>query len=332
MRGFYWKRALWNFSAALLLAISLFVLVAASIHYGLTDLLGLTAMAKDALFCCKTVFSWCLVSPNMFKAIIPWVGFGIVTAGLATASFRSCRSLMVSRRFLRNIYPAPQKSFPALNTLAGDGDIKIIPFEDSVLKSAFTIGLLRPRVYVSTGLIHELTDGELRAVILHEVHHAVNKDPLRLFILTFIRNTFFFLPMGHYLNDSFYVHKELAADEGAASKTGRPFDLATALLKMVRIKRKPLPAGVPILEKGEFIERRVKSLLEPDTKRDRFPKGSVLFTVAAMMILFMTLVLPINAGTPAMEKCNHNYCLSEKSVCPNNMKDCERSCEKMRKK
>ena len=47
---------------------------------------------------------------------------------------------------------------------------------------AFCAGLLRPRVYVSTGALERLGEAELAAVVAHEAHHAARRDPLRLLV------------------------------------------------------------------------------------------------------------------------------------------------------
>ena len=43
-------------------------------------------------------------------------------------------------------------------------------------------GLLRPRVYVSTGALERLGEAELAAVVAHEAHHAARRDPLRILV------------------------------------------------------------------------------------------------------------------------------------------------------
>ncbi|MEZ0291633.1 MAG: M56 family metallopeptidase, partial [Solirubrobacteraceae bacterium] len=45
---------------------------------------------------------------------------------------------------------------------------------------AFCTGLLRPQLFVSSGAVAALGEGELRAVVEHEAHHARRRDPLRL--------------------------------------------------------------------------------------------------------------------------------------------------------
>lgn len=50
--------------------------------------------------------------------------------------------------------------------------------EDSRCR-AFAAGSVRPTVYVTTGAIDSLDERELRAVLLHEAHHARTRAPLR---------------------------------------------------------------------------------------------------------------------------------------------------------
>jgi len=332
MKGYWWKIALQSFSGAILMAFSLFILIAASVHYGFTNLLGLTTLASSALACCKTLFSWCLVSPTMFMTVIPWVGFGIVIIGLIVAMFRAVRNLWLARKFTGALRQVPMDRFPELDKLADTYGVSIIAFEDIRLKSAFALGLVRPKVYISTQLISELTQKELICVTLHEIHHVERKDPLKLFILSVIKDMFFFLPLGGYLSNIFYRTKELAADERAARLTGRPVDLAQALLKMIKMKREFTPVGVPMLDNPSLVAERVKELLEEpgEGKRSDRPVKLVLATtVAALFAMVLALTAPIYAGANRMEKCNQNYCLTAPKACPAGVDDCKKMCAVM---
>lgn len=318
MNGYWWKMALHSFLGAVAMALSLFIVIAASIHYSVPHLLGLTSRAGSALACCKTAFSWCLVSPTMFMTIIPWIGFGIVTTGLIVAVFKSVRNMIISRRFLSVLDAVPIDRFPELKSITKSSDIPIVPFDDKLFNSAFTLGLLKPKVYISTALAGELTKGELATVVFHELHHAEEKDPLKLFVLSFIKDVFFFLPLGHYLTDLFCRTKELAADERAVCETGRPLDLAQALLKMIRMNRKTVPVGVPILDKPSLVKKRIKELLEPGGENGGKGPFTVVIvtTVAVLFVMVLAMAVPIYAGGRQMEKCNHTYCKSEESSCP----------------
>jgi BlaR1 peptidase M56 len=83
-------------------------------------------------------------------------------------------------------------------------------FEDERPR-AFCAGLLRPRVYVSTGAVATLDEPAIRAVLLHERHHAGRHDPLRLATGRALARALFFLPgIGELVR-----HQESLAELGA---------------------------------------------------------------------------------------------------------------------
>jgi hypothetical protein len=94
---------------------------------------------------------------------------------------------------------------------------------------AFCSGLWRPRVYVSRGTLELLSADQLAAVVAHEQHHARRRDPLRLLLARSLGEGLFFLPALGRLADRYTALAELAADEAAVRRVGRPA-LAAALL------------------------------------------------------------------------------------------------------
>lgn len=95
---------------------------------------------------------------------------------------------------------------------------------------AFCAGLLRPRIFVSSGTREQLSAEELSAVIAHEAHHQRNRDPSRILIVRLLAESFFFLPVLRRLGDRYRELAELAADD-AASAAHSPRILASALLR-----------------------------------------------------------------------------------------------------
>jgi len=95
---------------------------------------------------------------------------------------------------------------------------------------AFCAGLLRPRVYLSTGALETLSRQELRAVLAHEAHHAACRDPLRLLAARALGDGLFFLPAIRRLRHHCATAAELAADEAAVHAGGGPQPLASAML------------------------------------------------------------------------------------------------------
>jgi Zn-dependent protease with chaperone function len=80
---------------------------------------------------------------------------------------------------------------------------------------AFCAGLLRPRIYVSSGAVETLDEIALNAVLLHERHHVRRRDPLRLALGGVLTRALFFLPNLRQLVRRQQELAELSADEAA---------------------------------------------------------------------------------------------------------------------
>jgi Zn-dependent protease with chaperone function len=105
---------------------------------------------------------------------------------------------------------------------------------------AFCIGLLRPRVVVSTGLVEQVSSSELAAILAHERRHQQRRDPLRFLVVTLLRSMLYPLPIIHDLSRTFLTLLEIEADEAAIACSGRPA-LASALHKLLTLSA---PYGV----------------------------------------------------------------------------------------
>jgi len=161
------------------------------------------------------------------------LALGSVGVAVVTLTVRSAlRQLRDSRRFergLRVIRPV-------------DAQSAVLLLDDDA-PQAFCVGLLRPRVYVSTGALAVLSDAESNAVIAHEAHHARRRDPLRMMVARAVADGLFFLPVAKQLAHRYAALAELAADEAAERRTGDRLALASALMTF---DAHPHPAAVGI--------------------------------------------------------------------------------------
>lgn len=138
---------------------------------------------------------------------------------LATACRAAMRRVSWQWRFLRRLDRLPTRR---------DGDVLV--FEDPT-PLAFCAGLLRPRIYVSSGAVAALDPGALDAVIAHERRHRDRRDPLRVLLATVLSEALFFLPVIARLRDRFVDVLELDADDAAVrARGGDPGALASAML------------------------------------------------------------------------------------------------------
>jgi beta-lactamase regulating signal transducer with metallopeptidase domain len=151
---------------------------------------------------------------------------------------------------------------------------------------AFCAGLLNPRVYVSSGAVATLDEPALRAVVLHERHHARRRDPLRLATGKVLVRALFFMPGLPELIRRQQALAELSADESAVNAGAENRSaLARAMLSFSDGS-----------EPGEGIDpARVDHLLgEPPSWR--FP---ALLCLAGLSVLALMTAFAVLAGQVA---------------------------------
>ena len=269
----------------------------AGLVLGLPHLVDLTARL---LAWCRSIMLLCVPYASVIKAGFLWSGTLIVGGGVLYALFKGAAGLVRARMALRRL--------PLVDRGLGVSLIK-----DDNLKVAFTHGLLRPRIYLSTGLIKGLSRDELRAVLLHEAHHRRYRDPLRFFFMSFLRDLVFYLPVAGWFASEFMERKEKAADDSVVSRTGDTLGLASALLKVARATPVEITAlSASIKGKGSgSIEDRIRRLV--DDEECKHKSGSrpvsarlVASSVAIAILLLLSVSLPIFAsGTPGKGDCNN---------------------------
>jgi Zn-dependent protease with chaperone function len=124
---------------------------------------------------------------------------------------------------------------------------------------AVTHGLWRPRVAISTGLLALLGPQELEAVLAHERHHVLRRDPLRLLLARAALAALLWTPGGRALLHTFTEASELAADAFAMEQVG-PRTLASALHKIARAAVPPQPLARPAAGIGGTFAARVAQI------------------------------------------------------------------------
>jgi len=97
---------------------------------------------------------------------------------------------------------------------------------------AFTYGIFRPTIILSTWMVEHLDLRELEAVLAHELEHVARRDYLMVWLSMILRDAFFYLPSCQTAYQQLQREKELACDDMAVRVTQRPLALASALAKV----------------------------------------------------------------------------------------------------
>ncbi len=195
-----------------ILGVAAVVVLALAVAVGLSSVTFDVPSAVALAQACRT-----FTLPDISVASVTGLALGSLAVAVMMLSARSAaRQVRASRRFLRTL------------AICGRERGDAVLFEDA-RPQAFCAGLLRPRIYLSTGAVQTLSVSELDAVMAHEAHHARLRDPLRVLIARVLSDALFFLPAVRRLGDRYSALAELAAD-GAAVRSGGPQPLASALL------------------------------------------------------------------------------------------------------
>ncbi|GMR05269.1 MAG: hypothetical protein BMS9Abin24_069 [Thermodesulfobacteriota bacterium] len=259
------------------------------------QLAGLVSMLFEL---CRSVALLCVSATSLVMAALMWTAVASLGVGFLYATVRQVRAMLRSARAL-SILPV------------ADGKKSIVLIKDDAIATAFTWGLLRPRIYLSTGLIKKLTRAELRAVVLHEAHHRRHRDPLRYFLAAFIKDMFFYLPIGVHLASRLRFLRERAADDSAVSRTQDPLNLAGAMVKVARLGAGALPGHrEAAFFKGEPVEGRIRRLVEgAEEPHPSPPAWAVLSSSIAGLALVISLFVPIAAhGRYGQVFCSEGHC------------------------
>lgn len=274
------------------------------------------AFASSVIELCHGLFNRCLGYVAFARMAFFWAGGLILLSGLVFAACRAAATLFRSYRAIRRL---PLKNKGA----------NVVLIEDRTISAAFTHGIIRPRIYISRGLMESLDCRELRAVLHHELCHKKNCDPLRFFLLSILKDIFFFIPLASYLYGLIGDRQEKKADDRAVSSMCEPLSIAGALVKLAR-EGAPRPVETAsILGRKGHMEGRIKRLIgEESAARSALrPRGSaILVSFILPVFMLISLAMPLkDSMPPRISTCTTSHCSKHKAK-PD--KHCHTHCEK----
>ncbi|GAB3235513.1 hypothetical protein GCM10027447_33220 [Glycomyces halotolerans] len=194
---------------------------------------------------------------------LPEVGAYLVLAVVSVISIvlavrTAARALSATGGLVQELESRRVRAPGRLAAAAAGLDIARLMVVDDTEEFAFTVGVLRPRVVVSSRMAAALSDAELRAVLAHEASHTRRLDPLRALAAKVAAAHLWFAPVAKGLRSRAESEHELAADRYAVDRCGRAA-LASALLRAA-----PGPGTAEVAVSGfaatSLLEARVRQL------------------------------------------------------------------------
>ncbi len=176
--------------------------------------------------------------------------------------------------------------------------------------NAFCLGLRKPAIYISNSLISLLSTAELEAVILHEKYHHRNHDTFWMFILSVIKEFFFFIPIISDFVAGIVRQKELLADRYSVKKLGGNLAIIQSFRKLITLQspEKQLYDYIPSFAHIDTMEYRIKTLRGQNPALFNFRISRLVITFL-FMALFLSLAMFSSNKSQASEKPTHTVCL-----------------------
>lgn len=100
---------------------------------------------------------------------------------------------------------------------------------------ALVIGMRKPVIVISTGVLGMFSDDEVKAILFHEWHHCRNRDNVKMFLARLLTEAFGYLPIMRSIYRYYQTWTELLADRFAITRMGTELPLAGVLLKLSKL-------------------------------------------------------------------------------------------------
>jgi bla regulator protein BlaR1 len=127
---------------------------------------------------------------------------------------------------------------------------KVALMESALTHIPIVIGHLRPVIFIPLGLLTSLPEGEIEAVLLHELAHIRRHDYLVNFLQNIVANIFFFNPGLLWISSLIRDERENCCDDIAISRTKDKFQFVRAL---VSFKEHALDSSPPYPNVGHIV-------------------------------------------------------------------------------
>ncbi len=163
-------------------------------------------------------------------------------------------------------------------------------------KFAFVLGIRRPKIYVSKGLISNLSKEELKAVLLHEHYHLEKRDTFIMLITSIVNSISFLFPILRDVIKNYKISREVEADKFAVIKSGDNRALVSALSKILAAPAISTYYAASIAE-HETLEERILALVSKNPKKGRFKLLNLAITFLSLLFIVVIIAMPVYANS-----------------------------------
>lgn len=222
-------------------------------------------------------------SIDPFAVILALWGLGVLARGAVNA--RGAKRLA---DIVRRATPIPDSAVAIeARKLGADLGLSKSPmiYESSEVTSPMVAGLWRPVILIPEGFSNELSEGDLRLALAHELAH-IRRHDLALGLVPMLADTaFFFLPPAWFAYREWITERETVCDEDALRQTGAPAAVYGALLlRLVSRDSRAIPAAIGATAGYHTLKRRMMMIKSFGTSGSGIRLGAVALALAVAFV------------------------------------------------
>jgi len=204
----------------------------------------------------------------------------------------SLKVILQHHRFASRLRPRESAASPrvaailekAKQALHVKQQVRVILREERQSPAVF--GCLRPAIVLSKETLEQLSDEELRLILLHELVHIQRRDVFLNWLLIVLQSLHWFNPLVWFAARRLRADRELVCDaEVMRHLTGdQRHTYGSTLIKMLGSQISPVPSLVPILKHKREIHRRITMIahFKPTRRIVTAASGCLLLTLGCL--------------------------------------------------
>ncbi|MES1160125.1 MAG: M56 family metallopeptidase, partial [Bacteroidota bacterium] len=163
--------------------------------------------------------------------------------------------------------------------------------ESKLVRMPFVTGHWKPIIFIPLGLLTKLPEGEIEAVLLHELAHIRRNDYFMNFLQHIGESIFFFNPGLLWISSLLREERENCCDDMAIDRTKDKMEFVRALISFREYDLSRTGAAVPFPAGRHQLLQRVTRIVH--NKNKSLSKAEKLFFIASFCVISLLLAASI---------------------------------------
>lgn len=231
-------------------------------------------------------------------SIVGYILLGIWMTGILVMAALTVKSALRLRALEKSALPLQNREIRRLyrHCLEEMGITKTIPvYSTAYIRSPFTVGLVRPRIYLPIHFISDYAPAECRFILLHELQHCKYGDALVNGMMNLIRIVYWINPMIWYALKEMRDDKEIACDSSVLHMLNeRDYEAYgnTLIHFAEKLSCSAFPFASTMGGSKRQIRKRIISIVsyQPPTKIRKIKSICAYFLIACLLSAFAPML------------------------------------------